>query len=101
MQQGFSTKFLVRRDLLSGTIFRSPSGTESDKGELMSGTESDEGGLRKIPGGGEPLVFEGGYHPRKKINVIRVVFLDQAMYVRILFRGAKIMCKIGKKGHID
>ena len=47
------------------------------------------------PGG--PLVSEVGYHPRKKIHVIRVVFQDQAMYARTSFRGAKT-CKIGKKG---
>ena len=46
-----------------------------------------------FPGG--PLVFEVGYHPRKKIHVIRVVFQDQAMYARTSFRGAKT-CKIGK-----
>ena len=43
------------------------------------------------------LVFEVGYHPRKKIHIIRVVFQDQAMYVHTSFRGAKT-CKIGKKG---
>ena len=43
------------------------------------------------------LVFEVGYHPCKKIHVTRVVFQDQAMYTRTLFRGAKT-CKIGKKG---
>ena len=48
------------------------------------------------PGGGGALVFEVGYHPRKKIHVIRVVFQDQAMYARTSFRGAKT-CKIGKK----
>ena len=47
------------------------------------------------PGG--LLVFEVGYHPRKKIHVIRVVFQDQTMYARTSFRGAKT-CKIGKKG---
>ena len=51
-----------------------------------------------------PLVFEVGYHPRKKIHIIRVVFQDQAMYTRTSFRGAKT-CKIGKKGcvfgHVD
>ena len=52
-----------------------------------------------------PLVFEVGYHPRKKIHVIRVVFQDLAMYARTSFRGAKTW-KIGKKkgwvfGHID
>ena len=47
------------------------------------------------PGG--PLVSEVGYHPRKKIHVIRVVFQDQAMYARTSFRGART-CKIGKKG---
>ena len=34
-----------------------------------------------------------------KINVIRVVFQDQVMYVRTSFRGAK-MCKIREKGVI-
>ena len=53
--------------------------------------------LKYTPGGS--LVFEVGYHPRKKIHVIRVVFQDQAMYAHILFRGAK-MCKIGKKGYV-
>ena len=52
--------------------------------------------FRHIRGGGV-LVFEVGYHPRKKIHVIGVVFHDQAMYARTLFRGAKT-CKIGKKG---
>ena len=47
------------------------------------------------PGGGA-LVFEVGYNPRKKIYVIRVVFQDQAMYVRTSLRGAKT-CKTGKK----
>ena len=46
---------------------------------------------------GGPLVFEVGYHPRKKNHVIRVVFQDKAMYARTSFRGAKT-CKIGKKG---
>ena len=46
---------------------------------------------------GGALVFEVGYHSRKKINVIRVVFQDQAMYARASFRGAKT-CKIGNKG---
>ena len=48
------------------------------------------------PGGGGALVFEVGYHPRKKIHVIRVVFQDQAMYTCTSFRGAKI----GKKGMV-
>ena len=48
-------------------------------------------------GGGGALVFEIGYHPCKKIHLIRVVFQDQAMYARTSFRGAKT-CKIGKKG---
>ena len=47
--------------------------------------------------GGGPLVSEVGYHPCKKIHVIRVVFQDQAMYVHTSFRDAKT-CKIGKKG---
>ena len=51
---------------------------------------------RKEPGGGA-LVFEVGYHPRKKIHVIRVVFQDQAIYARASFRGAKT-CTTGKKG---
>ena len=51
------------------------------------------------------LVFEVGYHPRKKkkIHVLRVVFQDNTMYVRTSFRGAKTS-PIGKKGvfgHID
>ena len=43
------------------------------------------------PGG--PLVFQGGYHPRKKIHVIRVVFQDQTMYARTSFRVSKNMLK--------
>ena len=43
------------------------------------------------------LVLEVGYHLRtKKIDVIRVVFQDQAMYARTSFGGLKT-CKIGKK----
>ena len=45
---------------------------------------------------GGALVFEVGYHPRKKIHAIRVVSQDQAMYPCTSFRGAKT-CKIGKK----
>ena len=37
---------------------------------------------------GRGLAFKVGYYPRKKY-VIRVVFQDQAMYVRTSFRGAK------------
>ena len=48
------------------------------------------------PGGGA-LECQGGYQARPKIHVIRVVFQDQALYVRTSFRGAKL-CKIGKKG---
>ena len=48
------------------------------------------------PWGGDPLVFEVGYHPCKKNHVIRVVFQDQAMYAGTSFRDAKT-CKIGKK----
>ena len=33
-------------------------------------------------GGGDALVFEVGYHPRRKIHIIRV-FQDQAMYVLV------------------
>ena len=47
--------------------------------------------------GGGPLVFEVGYHPHKKIHVIRVAFQDQAMYAHTSFRGKKT-CKIGIKG---
>ena len=53
---------------------------------------------------GGPLKCQGGYQAHPKIHLIRVVFQDQAMYVRTSFRGAKT-CKIGKKGcvfgHID
>ena len=56
----------------------------------MSGISS------RMPGGGA-LVFEVGYHSRKKNHVIRVVFQDKAMYERTSFRGAE-MYKIGKKG---
>ena len=38
-----------------------------------------------------------GVSGSSKIHVIRVVFQDQAIYVRTSFRGAKT-CKIGKKG---
>ena len=31
---------------------------------------------------GGALVYEGGYHPHKKVHVIRVIFQDQMMYVR-------------------
>ena len=44
--------------------------------------------LGRWPGG--PLVFEVGYHPRKKIHVSMVVFQDKAMYTRTSFRGAKL-----------
>ena len=44
---------------------------------------------------GGALVFEVGYHPRKKIHIIRVVFQDQAMYMHASFKGAKT-CKLGK-----
>ena len=43
------------------------------------------------------LVFEVGYHSRKKIHIIRVAFQDQAMYARTLFRGTKTP-KSDKKG---
>ena len=45
---------------------------------------------------GGALVFEVGYHPRKKNHVIRVAFQDQAVYVHTSFRGSKT-CKIGEK----
>ena len=54
-----------------------------------------------FPGG--PLECQGGYQARPKIHVIWIVFQDQAMYARTLFRGPK-MCKIGKRcvfGHLD
>ena len=51
--------------------------------------------LYKFPGG--PLECQGGYQARPKIHVIRVVFQDQALYARTLFRGVKT-CKTGKKG---
>ena len=54
-------------------------------------------GQKLIPGG--PLVFEVGYHPRKKIHVIRVVFQDQAMYARTSFRGCKNV-QNWKKGYV-
>ena len=51
------------------------------------------------PGRGGPRVFEAGYHPRKKIHVIRVVFQDQAMYART-FLGVQKRAKLGKKGYV-
>ena len=53
-------------------------------------------------GEGGALVFEVGYHPRKKIPVIRVVFQDQAMYARTSIRVQK-HAKLEKRcvfGHI-
>ena len=47
---------------------------------------------RLAPGGGA-LECQGGYQARPKIHVIRVVFQDQTLYARTLFRGAKT-CKI-------
>ena len=52
-----------------------------------------------VTGGGGALVSEVGYHPRKKIHVIRVVFQDQAMYARTSCKGANT-CRIGKKGYV-
>ena len=49
-----------------------------------------------IVGAWGTLIFEVGYHPHKKIHIIRVVFQDQAMYVRTSFRGAKT-CKIWER----
>ena len=46
-------------------------------------------------GGGGALVFEIGYHLRKKIHVIRVVFQDQAMYVHHL--GVQKHAKLEKR----
>ena len=55
--------------------------------------------------GGGPLVFEVGYHPRKKIHIIRVVLQDQATNAaRISLRGVKIVQNWKKRvcfGHID
>ena len=51
--------------------------------------------IGRLPGG--PLECQVGYQARPKINVIRVVFQDQALFARTSFRGAKT-CKIGKKG---
>ena len=48
-----------------------------------------------ILAGGWAFAFEVGYHLHKKYH-IRIVFQDQAMYVRTSFRGAK-SCKIRKK----
>ena len=47
----------------------------------------------EIPGGGGTRMFRV-YQARPKIHLIRVIFQDQAMYARTLFRGAK-MCKTG------
>ena len=55
----------------------------SDPGVRLAHTSAglcmakNEWRLEKVPGG--PLIFEVGYHPRKKIHVIRVVFQDQAI----------------------
>ena len=70
-----------------------------NKGRCSNSLISDwcHGKIMNIITPGGPLVFEVGFHPRKKIHVIRVVFQDQAMYARTSFRGAKT-CKIGKKG---
>ena len=51
--------------------------------------------MKLLPGG--PLECQGEYQAHPKIHVIRVVFEDQALYVRTSFRGAKT-CKPGKKG---
>ena len=37
--------------------------------------------LAAIYGGGEALVFQGGYHPRITKHVISVVFQEQVMYM--------------------
>ena len=60
-------------------------------------SKKDKRSIPVLAPGGGALVFEVGYHPRKKIHVIRVVFQDQAMYARTSVRGAKT-CKIAKKG---
>ena len=60
--------------------------------------------MEKIPRGGGALVFEVGYHPCKKIHVIRVVFQDQAVYTHTSFRGEKNVQNWKKGcvfGHID
>ena len=59
--------------------------------------------MRSFPGGGGgALVFEVGYHPHKKIQVIRVVFQDQAMYNAIAGScGSTIMRSFpGGGGHL-
>ena len=53
--------------------------------------------VTKLNSTGGGLVFELGYHHRKKNHIIRVVFQDQAMYAQTSLRGAKT-CEIGKKG---
>ena len=53
------------------------------------------GTFDSIPGAA--LECQGGYQARPKINVIRVVFQDQALYACTSFRVAKT-CKIGEKG---
>ena len=62
---------------------------------MLYNTLSDIDFSSRSPGG--PLAFQGGYHPRKKIHVIRVVFQDQTMYARTSFRVSKT-CQIEKKG---
>ena len=54
-----------------------------------------KGTLTSRGGGGHSNV-KGGYLARPKIHVIRVVFQDQALYVRTWFRGAKT-CKTEKR----
>ena len=60
--------------------------------------------LKILVTSGRALVFEVGCHPLKKIHVIRVVFQDQAMYARTLYRVQK-RAKLKKKsmflGRID
>ena len=55
--------------------------------------------MLKARGGGGGHSNVKGYQARPKIHVIRVVFQDQALYVRTSFRGAKT-CKLEKKGVI-
>ena len=60
--------------------------------------------LKKINSRGGPLEYQGGYQARPKIHVIRVVFQDQALYVRTSFRGEKNVQNWKKGcifGHLD
>ena len=50
---------------------------------------------------GKPLVFQGGYHPRKTKHVIRVVFQELAMYASTLERVHRLeVQKHQKMGYV-